>query len=169
MLSQGEMEALMLGVRWVSLFGDQPLAAAAINALAKITDVLPQDVRDGAGAVPLRVGPIPEHLLDEDLSKLRNAIRLERKLEINYHDKQGRKSTRIIWPFAIGYFSQGRVLAAWCETKQDYRHFQTEHISIIQILAETYPRRRSQLFKVWHELQSGNQVINPAIETEQSL
>ncbi|NQZ90188.1 MAG: YafY family transcriptional regulator [Colwellia sp.] len=157
MLTQDEIEALMLGIRWVSTFGDQPLALSAKNALAKITAVLPPETCDGAGAVPLRIGsPIPEHLLKEDLSNLRKAIRLERKLEIDYQDKQGHESTRIIWPFAIGYFPQGRILAAWCETRQDYRHFQTENITLLQTLAETYPRRRSQLFKEWHALQKRN-------------
>jgi len=154
MLSQDEIEALMLGVRWVSTFGDKALASSATDALAKITAVLPPEVCEGASAVPLRVGPpMPEHLLNEDLSALRHAIRIERKLKIDYRDKHGHTSIRIIWPFSIGYFSQGRILAAWCETKQDYRHFQTDNITLLQTLDQAYPRRRSQLFKEWQALQ----------------
>lgn len=155
MLSQQEAEALMLGMRWVSIFADRPLAAAAANALTKIEAVLPDEVRDGAGAVPLRVGPPgPDHLAMEDLSELRDAIRGERKLSIHYRDGRGRQSRRTIWPFAIGYFTDGRILAGWCETRQDFRHFRTESILEARILNDRYPRRRGELFREWRGRQS---------------
>src|SRR3989338_2462102 len=41
MLTQTEMQALLLGTQWVSQFGDAPLSKAATEALNKIVDVLP--------------------------------------------------------------------------------------------------------------------------------
>src|SRR5581483_9434258 len=46
MFSQTEMEALMLGMLWVSTFADRPLAKAASDALSKIKEVLPSNIRD---------------------------------------------------------------------------------------------------------------------------
>lgn len=46
MFSQQEIEALVLGMRWVGRRGDSQLAEAAKNALVKIADVLPAALRD---------------------------------------------------------------------------------------------------------------------------
>ena len=85
MFSETEVEALMLGMHWVSFFGDHSLALAADKAVAKIREVLPKNIKDGMGAVPLRVGaPASKALRDEDLSILRQAIRDEHKIKIQY-------------------------------------------------------------------------------------
>lgn len=150
MLSQSEIEALTLGMRWVSTFADRPLAKSATDALAKIEAVLPADLREGLGAVSLRVGPPPStELEEEDLSGLRQAIRNEKKLEILYRDLGGNERERIVWPFAIGYFADGRILAAWCELRGEYRHFRTVNILRARTLNENTPRRRSELFREW--------------------
>ena len=150
MFSQTEVEALMLGMLWVSTFGDQPLASAADTALAKIREVLPRNIKDGMGAVPLRVGPrASKKLMEEDLSLLREAIRHEYKIKISYRPKTGERTEGTVWPFAIGYFGDGRILACWCEEQKSYRHFRTDHITTATILNERYSRRREILFKEW--------------------
>jgi predicted DNA-binding transcriptional regulator YafY len=155
MLSQTETEALMLGMRWVSTFADKSLAVSAESALAKIVEVLPKAVRDGAGAVPLRVGAAKsQQFAEEDLTQLREAIRQERKLEIVYRDGQARESRRVIWPFAIGYFTEGRILVGYCESRRDYRHFRTDRLVETNMLDERYPRSRVKMFREWRERQS---------------
>lgn len=144
MFSEMEVEALMLGMHWVSTFGDRSLAQASQHALSKIRDVLPKNIKNGMGAVPLRVGPPPsDKLKEEDLSLLRESIRNERKLKIVY------KTERVIWPFAIGYFPEGRILVGWCEKSQGFRHFRTDGIGALEILKERYPTRREVLFQDW--------------------
>src|SRR5262245_46311898 len=44
MFSEEEIEALVLGSRWVARRGDKKLAEAGRNALAKIAAVLPEDL-----------------------------------------------------------------------------------------------------------------------------
>ena len=150
MFSQTEIEALMLGILWVSTFGDRPLAKAASDVLSKIKEVLPPNVRSGMGAVPLRVGPPKTGGVEnEDLSALRDAIRRECKIDIIYKIEDGRKSQSILWPFSIGYFTDGRILVGWCEKKKDYRHIRTEDILSFSVLNERYPRRREILFREW--------------------
>ena len=46
MFSPDELEALVLGARWVGQQGDAGLAQAAANALAKIATASPRDLRD---------------------------------------------------------------------------------------------------------------------------
>jgi predicted DNA-binding transcriptional regulator YafY len=156
MFSPAEIEALTLGMRWVSTFADKPLARSADDALAKIEAVLPPDLRGGIGAMPLRVGPPPsETVTEEDLSELRRAIRDERKLEIIYRDKQGSESERVIWPFAVGYFADGRILVGWCELRRGFRHFRTTGIARARVLEDRISRRRLDLYRAWQRLEQG--------------
>src|SRR5205085_9217652 len=57
MFSEEEIEALVLGSRWVADRGDQELAEAARNVLAKIGAVLPADLRHELDTSTLLVGP----------------------------------------------------------------------------------------------------------------
>lgn len=154
MFSEEEIEALVLGSRWVAERGDVRLSASARSALTKIAAVLPEELRNALDASALLVGPavsIPAG--DAELPKIRQAIRAERKLEIHYRDLKNAESTRTIWPFALGYFDHVRVLVAWCELRQGFRHFRTDRISTLEIAEQRYPRRRQALLKEWREIE----------------
>ena len=156
MFSADEIEALVLGSRWVAKRGDGRLALAANDVLAKISAVLPSDLREDLDAATLLIGPGEPVTADRvDLSVVRKAIRSERKISITYADERGRKSERLIWPFALGYFERVRVLAAWCELRQDFRHFRTDRISNVELTDTRIPRRRAVLVKEWRALQEG--------------
>ncbi len=155
MFSEDEIEALVLGGRWVIERGDDRLAAAAQNALVKIAAVLPGDLQDVLETSALLVGPgeqIPTG--DIALPEIRQAIRSERKLDIDYKDLAGRETSRTIWPFALGYFDHVRVLIAWCELRQGIRHFRTDRIVSLVVTEQRYPRRRAVLLKEWREIEN---------------
>ena len=152
MFSEEEIEALVLGSRWVAERGDGRLGAAAHNALAKIAAVLPADLRDDLDASTLLVGPgDPISAGDMDLATIRQAIRMERKLAITYRDGASAESLRTIWPFALGFFDRARVVVAWCELRQAIRHFRTDRILAMTPTDTRYPRRRQALLKEWRE------------------
>lgn len=154
MFSQTEIEALLLGTQWVSQYGDAPLSKAATDALSKITDVLPKNIKNGMNTFALRVGPpMQESLAKENLTVLREAIRNQKKICLNYQSQEGKRSQRIVWPFTIGYFTDGRILVGWCENENDYRHFNTSEIISVEILNDLYPRSRDSLFREWQALQ----------------
>jgi len=85
------------------------------------------------------------------LTALRLAIRQEQRVEVEYLDLNGQPSTRVLWPFALGFFAQVRVLAAWCELRQDFRSFRTDRITRLQTLGTRYPTRRQVLLQRWRE------------------
>ncbi|MBS0241694.1 MAG: YafY family transcriptional regulator [Proteobacteria bacterium] len=150
MLTEDEIEALVLGSRWVSERADGPLGDAARNALAKIGAVLPEDLRQGLDASSLLIGPGTAIAAgDAELPTIRSAIRAERKLRIAYADTQGRATKRVIWPFALAFFDRVRIVAAWCELRGGYRHFRTDRITSIRATEKRYPRRRAALLKEW--------------------
>ncbi|WP_414158224.1 helix-turn-helix transcriptional regulator [Pseudomonas sp. BNK-45] len=153
MFTEEEIEALVLGSRWVSERADLQLSSAAKGALAKIASVLPQDLRTALDANSLVVGKGDQTQTEAiDLSQIRRAIRVEHKVLIHYLDLKGTRSERTIWPVALGYFDRARMLAGWCELRQEFRHFRTDRISALQVTAERYPRRRQALLKEWREV-----------------
>jgi predicted DNA-binding transcriptional regulator YafY len=154
MFTEEEIEALVLGSRWVSGRADGPLGDAARNALAKISAVLPEDLKDSLDASSLLIGPGgPLAAGDSELASIRAAIRSERKLQIAYADGRGSATKRTIWPFALAFFDRARVVVAWCELREGYRHFRTDRIRSLKPTVERYPRRRLVLLREWRALE----------------
>ena len=154
MFSVDEIEALVLGTRWVMDRGDTRLAAAARDALAKVAAVLPAPLRHELDSSALLVGPGPDLVAgDTEGATLRAAIRREHKLVITYRDANGADSQRTVWPFALGYFDRARVLVAWCELRSAIRHFRCDRITALSELDQRYPQRRQALLKMWRQEQ----------------
>lgn len=158
MFSEEEIEALVLGSRWVTTQNDERLALAAKQALHKIAAVLPEDLRTSLDTNTLLIGPSESDSksapdFDTALPLLRAAMRNERKVHLQYADAQGRLSQRVIWPFALGFFEHVRVLVAWCELRQEIRHFRTDRIRSFEVHDVRYTQRRAALLKQWREQQ----------------
>ncbi|HJQ56110.1 MAG TPA: YafY family protein [Vineibacter sp.] len=152
MFGDDEIEALVLGLRWVARRGDPPLKAAATDVLAKVTAVLPPALREKAefaGVIAVASPPFPA--VTADLALLRRTIRAECKLRISYADAAGKGTQRTIWPIALAFYEKVRVVAAWCETRQDFRHFRADRILRAEALDERYPRRRRVLLAEWRQ------------------
>ncbi len=150
MFSESEIEALVLGSRWVAQRADTPLGDASRNALAKIAAVLPQDLKDSLDASNLLIGPGESIAAgDSELPAIRAAIRNERKVRIAYADGKGATTKRTIWPFALAFFDRVRVVVAWCELREGYRHFRTDRIGSLKVQETRYPRRRQAMLKQW--------------------
>lgn len=152
MFSIDEIEALLLGAQWVGRQTDDTrLSKAAGNALSKIGAVLPEELRREIESGSLLVGSRKSASASIDPSLLRDAIRKESKLRIVYRDDAGQETERIIWPFVIGFFEQHKVVGAWCELRQDYRHFRIDRIAALAATGERAPRRRHAMLKEWRE------------------
>ncbi|MDP1602364.1 MAG: YafY family protein [Legionella sp.] len=153
MFSEEEIEALVLGSRWVAMKTDSKLKIAARNALAKISAVLPSELRYELDANTLLIGPNQTLAAgDEEMVTIREAIRAEQKLHIQYLDLKEQNSERTIWPFALGFFDGIRIVIAWCELRGDYRHFRTDRIQKLDLIPMRYPKRRQILLKKWREI-----------------
>jgi predicted DNA-binding transcriptional regulator YafY len=147
MLSEDEVEAVMLGLRYVDQRGDAMLQAAASVALAKIGAVLsPQG--QAQLAHPLSLPGPPRHFPENavPLDAFRAAIRDRVRLDIHYGDEQARRTERVVWPIQLGFMDQARVLGAWCELRQDFRTFRTDRITAMTRL-DRYPGQRADLVR----------------------
>ncbi len=154
MFSEEEIEALVLGSRWVARRTDKKLGLAATNVLAKIASVLPEDLRHQLEFSGLLIGPAKTLIErdDEKEASIRHAIRKEHKLQITYTDVKGEDSDRIIWPLALGFFEEVHVVVAWCDLRSDFRHFRTDRIVTLTQLEARYSKRRQTLLKKWREV-----------------
>jgi predicted DNA-binding transcriptional regulator YafY len=129
MFSPDEIDALVIGMRMVQAWGGPQLAASAAASLAKITLALPKDKRDFVEATALFAPAFhidPMH--GERLETIRQAIGRKRTLQLDYVDAQDRASHRIIWPLALSFWGGGWTIAAWCETRSDFRSFRLDRI-----------------------------------------
>ena len=152
MFNADELEALLLGASWAALQADPQLARSANAAMDRIRSALPLDLRiavDTSGLlVPSHEGPAPAETWQ---AALRRAIRAEHKIVLHYEDLQGQLTQRTVWPFAMAYFEKARVLSAWCELRQDFRHFRADRVRTMEDLGERYPQRRQVLIQRWLE------------------
>lgn len=150
MLTPDEIEAAVLGAQWVAGRGDPALAGAARTLMAKITTAVPERLRPfivepAVGAPPaLRVAA--DGL---DIVQARAAIRGGRKIHIHYRDEAGNESARTVWPVILGYADTVRLLAAWCELRQAFRHFRTDRVADAEFLDDRYPARPAELRSRW--------------------
>ncbi|MGH6862617.1 MAG: helix-turn-helix transcriptional regulator [Phyllobacterium sp.] len=154
MFDHEEIEALALGSMWVAAQGDPDLARAARNALAKIGAVLPVSLYEELDDPPLLTGPRKSAADSIDLGIVRRAIRQQKKITIVYRDETGMATTRMIWPFALGFFDHVRIVVAWCELRVAFRHFRSDRIVELAETGDRYPRRRQVLLKAWREDQN---------------
>jgi predicted DNA-binding transcriptional regulator YafY len=150
MFGEDELEALVLGARWVQGQGDPALAAAAASALAKIGTASPKDLRDKIAETGLWA-PRFQNPAEQPsgLRIIREAVRREQKLAITYIDEKGATTERIVWPIAIAFFEGKRLLAAWCELRNGFRHFRPDRIASLTATSDRYPTRRAVLMKTW--------------------
>jgi predicted DNA-binding transcriptional regulator YafY len=150
MLTPDEIEAAALGAQWVAERGDAVLAAAARDLIAKIEAAVPERLRpfiaEPTIGAPASKGTARDGL---DMARTRAWIRAGRKIRIRYRDQHDEDSQRTIWPVIIGYAETVRLLAAWCELRQDFRHFRTDRIVAAEFLDERHDARPGDLMKRW--------------------
>jgi predicted DNA-binding transcriptional regulator YafY len=152
MLTQNEIEAVVLGSQWVAANADRTLSVAAADVIAKIAAIVPRHLREliDDPVVGTPGGNAPDAAVE--LNRLREWARKERKLRLQYVDEKRAPSERTVWPILLGYVSGVRVLVAWCELRKDFRYFRTDRMINVEYLDDTYPERRSALRRRWEAL-----------------
>jgi predicted DNA-binding transcriptional regulator YafY len=140
MFTEDEAEAIAVGARMLARTGDPGLQKAAESVLSKVTLVVPDPLREYLNATPVYVSksgaPVPAR---RDLpTTIRHAIRDNRKMRIAYQDENGRQTLRVIQPFAVAYYVEATLICAWCELRNDIRHFRTDRVVRADVLDEAF-------------------------------
>jgi predicted DNA-binding transcriptional regulator YafY len=145
-----ETEALVLALALLARTGDSEMKAAAARVEQKLAAALPPPLRQTLGARALHAwGTVMQPPSGIDLAQLRRAIREELKLAMTYRDAEGRESRRIIRPLALIYYSETANIVAWCEMRQDIRHFRTERVIESALTGEAFTGEGDALRQRW--------------------
>lgn len=136
-----ELEAVILGLSRVRQMEEADLHDAAGAALERIAAAWPPPGTEDTPETRARQGDGPA------LATIRRALREETKLRLRYTDRKAKASERVVWPVAL---EEGDgVLAAWCESREDFRHFRLDRMQAVEGLPDRLPRRRWLLRAEW--------------------
>lgn len=138
-----EAEAITVGLALIARTGDRGLNQAAKRAAQKLTEA----TRLSETVFASTWGADEPELVD--LTAVRKAIREEYKLRIGYKNAQGVETLRTIWPIAIAYHSEAIVVAAWCELRQDIRHFRPDRVRSYEALNDGFLGQGDSLRQDW--------------------
>ena len=150
MLTPAELEAVVLGAQWVAGRGDPMLSPAARDVLAKIAAAVPAYLRPFIAEPSTSTEPSLNDMKEVvETASLRDAIRRRVKLRLLYCVENGERTERIVWPVVLGYSDAKRVLIAWCEMRQGFRHFRTDRMQVAELLDQPIGEPHGLLRRRW--------------------
>jgi predicted DNA-binding transcriptional regulator YafY len=151
MFDVDEIEAIVVGLALLRQTGDAGLQMAAASVGTKIAEVLPQDSGNSIDIRTLHVSTWGASVPGIDMKAVRRAIRDERKLRLGYLDAGNQPTQRVVRPIALVYYVEVAVLAAWCELRDDFRHFRVDRIASLKLLAECFAGHGNGLRSLWEQ------------------
>jgi predicted DNA-binding transcriptional regulator YafY len=139
MFTRDEAQALVASVRVARAHLDADLAAHAEAALGKIVGALPPAARAAAEGMALLAAATPlDAATRERLRALRTAAEAHRVVRFDYVDQQGAGTRRRVRPLVCVYWGAVWTLAAWCETRGDFRSFRLDRMQALDVLDERF-------------------------------
>jgi predicted DNA-binding transcriptional regulator YafY len=124
--------------------GGSPFARAASSALRKIMAAMPVQEASAARELAERVGflspvePSPIPVVIEDALAARHVLRLD------YVDKHGVPSERVVEPVMFLARDEYWYLVAWCRLRDELRAFRLDRVVSVQNTGEVAPARPTE-------------------------
>lgn len=139
-----EAVALLIGTDFVEQQFGQHYRYNAEVARRKIESILPDIVREQSD--PMREGirllaqqRTPATIDDRQyIEPIGQAIVQKRKLQFGYSKPHQSAITRIVCPYGLAFNTNHWVLVAYCELRQDIRHFRLSRISDLVELEQSF-------------------------------
>lgn len=142
MFTQDEASALVTSMRLAQAWLDPELALAAEQSLSKILSILPSSARVAAENLPLHLAPMlsikPDPATQKNLQTLREAVQTRRKVAMLYTDVNDISSQRVVRPLGCFFWGKTWTLAAWCETRQDFRSFRLDRMTRLSLQEKVF-------------------------------
>jgi predicted DNA-binding transcriptional regulator YafY len=127
-LTEDELQALQLGAEIIRKAADDTLADAAKTLLTKVNGVVPARHQNRNFLAGMTVLPHRPTANLPHLPTVRRAITNKQMLTITYSALSEAQSTRTIRPLNVEFWGHVWTLTAWCELRQDFRHFRVDRI-----------------------------------------
>jgi len=141
MFTADELEALVVGTRFVRAFGGAKLARSAQAALMKVEAALPPELRERASRTRI-FAPIwrNQHQTEyaRRIDSLHAAIEERRVVRIAYRDEADRQSEREIEPLCMAFWGGKWTLGSFCRLREALRSFRVDRIEHLEETGETF-------------------------------
>ena len=135
MFTTQEAQALVAAVRIAQSWLDPALAAASADALGRVMSVLSSADRAAAESLLVMVPPVGlEPGTQRVLQQLREAAQAKQLAHIRYRDAAELRTQRTVRPLGVFYWGAVWTLAAWCESREDFRSFRVDRIETLDVL-----------------------------------
>jgi predicted DNA-binding transcriptional regulator YafY len=148
MFTPDEVTALVLGMRMVKAWGGTEMVSAAAAALARIEAVLPAELAARVDAIALyapgyKMPTAHRRLLDRLHAACLNRM-VVRFTYTRLADYISLAELRTVRPLALAFWSGVWTLAAWCETREDFRTFRVDRMDGFADTGTTFTPKRGQ-------------------------
>ncbi len=139
MFNADELEALVVGTRFVRAFGGARLASGARAALLKIEAVLPLELRERTRRSRIFAPPTVDRIEASGvIDRLHDATIRFHVLRLDYTDLSGATSTREVEPLCLAFWGGVWTLGAWCRLRGDFRNFRPDRMAAFAPTGEVF-------------------------------
>ncbi len=168
MFSKDEASALVIASEFLQkMSANTDLRYNAVSAVAKITAVLPEDVKERIQQLQATTAIINQAAVDAQhvalptvFSDLQRAIEERRCVHIRYTSGDAQHSERCIEPLGMVYYGNSWHCIAYCRLRSDFRDFRTDRFQAVDVSDERFaPRLDFQLLDfLKHQYQSDSPI-----------
>jgi len=123
-----ELDALLLGVKMVTVWTGEDLSNAANSLVKKIEAVIPKSIIDEYADVVFTPDFNNKIKTRKSWEVLHNSIKSKHGVTIEYQSLDGTMTSRTIYPLGLLYWGGKWTLASWCKTREDFRNFRVDRI-----------------------------------------
>ncbi len=138
MFNAEELEALVVGTRFVKAFAGKRLHGGAQAALLKIEAVLPPELKQRAMRSPIFAPADWNEAKSGQIDRLHAAIAASQVLRLDYCDESGKTSAREVEPLCLAFWGGVWTLGAWCRLRVDFRTFRPDRINSFEPTGEVF-------------------------------
>jgi len=152
MFTIDEIEAITTGLTLLARTSDSGLSIAAKRVTEKIRDIAPevsQHTLSDSAVFASTLHRMPEFAVSPEA--IRGIIHAGEKIEIAYRDPNDSKTVRVILPIAMIFYVEAVVIVAWCDLRNDFRHFRLDRILSLETTREQIPETAAKLRQEWRD------------------
>lgn len=140
MFTEKQANALILAEQLVLKNKDASFVKDYSEAIDKIKSILRYNVKDKANLLANRTQfdqVKNQERNSSNLSDLQNALTNYKLVQVQYTNKEGKATNRMIEPFAL-LNTENWYLIAWCRLRKEFRFFRLDRIQKMEILSENF-------------------------------
>ena len=139
MFNADELEALVVGTRFVRAFGGERLGLAASAALLKIEAVLPPHLRERSRRTRIYAPELDNRIEASGMiDRLHATVEARQVLRLQYRDPSGNETAREVEPLCLTFWGGSWTLGAWCRLREDFRNFRPDRIVGVETTGEVF-------------------------------